>query len=190
MRDDELGHIGACGKELARDAGIPREQIAKGKSIFGDMGMEVSHFGAIWHIHKIAQLMDTDLNRISRKYGLSLADFHLLSAIMMENPDPAMATQLATVLNVSAAALSVRIAKLSELGLLVQEDAPEDRRAKYLRLTQMGADKVAAIGADIEINGRFVHHYRQMAESDRDGLDQILAHLHTMMNRDFRAVTR
>ena len=168
-----------------QDCGVPRQQIAKGKTIFGKMGMDVSHFSAIWHIYKIAQLMETDLNRISRKNGLSIADFHLLSAIMMEEPDPLMAADLTVALNVSSAALSMRINRLSSLGVLIQDDVPHDRRAKHLRLTETGRKTVQTIGVDLQNSGRFVHHYRKLPHSDREKLDEILAHLHTMLNRDF-----
>jgi DNA-binding MarR family transcriptional regulator len=174
----------------AGEPSTPRTQIAKGKAIFSDMGMDVSHFGAIWHIHKIAQLMETDLNRISRKYGLSIADFHLLGAIMIEQPHPATAAKLAAALNVSTAALSVRVSRLTIAGHLTQQNAPKDRRIKHLHVTEAGQNAVTAIGLDLQNTGRFAHHIRKFSADDRARLDSLLADLHTMLNRDFLPTAR
>lgn len=168
----------------------PTEQLAAGKAYFSRLGLDVSHFGAIWHIFKVGQLMSIDLNQISRKHDLSIADFHLLSALMMNDPIPMRATDLAAALNVSNAALSGRVNRLSERGLLTCRQSPVDRRTKTLRHTSEGAEKVRCIGNDLERAGRFVHHYRKLPQPDREALERIISQLHTMMDREFLPVTR
>lgn len=168
----------------------PVDQLAAGKAYFGRLGLDVSHFGAIWHLYKVGQLMGIDLNQISRGHGLSIADFHLLSALMMNDPVPMRATDLASALNVSNAALSGRVARLAKRGLLTCTESAADRRTKMLLHTNEGAEKVRSIGSDLERAGRFVHHYRQLPQADREALERIIAELHTMMDRDFLPVTR
>lgn len=168
----------------------PVDQLAAGKAYFAELGLDVSHFGAIWHLFKVGQLMGIDLNQISREHGLSIADFHLLSALMMNDPVPMRATDLASALNVSNAALSGRVARLAERGLLTCTPSAADRRTKMLLHTGKGAEKVRCIGSDLEHAGRFVHHYRQLPQADREALERIIARLHTMMDRDFLPVTR
>ncbi|WP_239806853.1 hypothetical protein [Croceicoccus hydrothermalis] len=66
----------------------PRGQVDKGSAYFGALGMEVAHFAPLWHLLKISQLLETELNRICARYQLSMADFHLLCALMMEGSRP------------------------------------------------------------------------------------------------------
>lgn len=168
----------------------PAEQLAAGKAYFAARGLDVSHFGAIWHIFKVGQLMETDLNHVSGRHGISIADFHLLSALMMNDPAPMRATDLASALNVSNAALSGRVSRLAARGLLRCTESTADRRMKMLQYTVEGAEKVQLIGRDLEEVGRFVHHYRQLPEADREALERIIGQLHTMLDRDFLPVTR
>lgn len=168
----------------------PADQLAAGKAYFSERGLDVSHFGAIWHLLKVGQLMGTDLNQISRRHGLSIADFHLLSALMMNDPVPVRATDLASALNVSNAALSGRVRRLAERGLLTCTESGTDRRTKLLLHASEGAEIVHRIGSDLEQVGRFVHHYRQLPLADREELERIIGQLHTMMDRDFLPVTR
>lgn len=168
----------------------PAEQLAAGKAYFAELGLDVSHFGAVWHIFKVGQLMETDLNHVSGRHGISIADFHLLSALMMSAPAPMRATDLASVLNVSNAALSVRVSRLVERGLLTCTKSTTDRRMKMLQHTAEGAEKVQLIGRDLEQFGRFIHHYRQLPEADREELERIIGQLHTMLDRDFLPVSR
>jgi DNA-binding MarR family transcriptional regulator len=168
----------------------PREQLSAGKAFFSAQGLDVRHFAAIWHIFKIAQLMETDLNEISMRHGISIADFHLLSALMMRSPEPMRATDLAYALNVTNAALSIRIRKLAAQGLLALSISTTDRRAKHLVLKSEGRDKVILVGRDLEKHGRFARHFKALPQHDRENLDRIAADIHTRLARDFTPVPR
>jgi DNA-binding MarR family transcriptional regulator len=168
----------------------PREQLSAGKAFFSSQGLDVRHFAAIWHISRIAQLMETDLNEIAARQGISIADFHLLSALMMRSPEPMRATDLAYALNVTNAALSGRIRKLAEHLLLAFTISTDDRRSKLLSLNPAGRDKVIAVGRDLEERGSFARHFRGLAQDDREILDRILADIHTRLARDFAPVPR
>lgn len=168
----------------------PEEQLETGASFFAGLGMDVSHFAPMWHIYKVGQLLDTDLNRISREFDLSIADFHLLGAMMIRAPEQVRATDLALQLNVSNAALSIRIRRLAGQGLLARHDGKKDRRVVMLELTDAGAAKVVAIGKALERDGRFVHYFHQLAAEEQSMLAQLMGRLHTMMDRDFLPVVR
>ena len=168
----------------------PKDQLAAGKAFFAATGLDTDHFGAMWHIFKVGQLMATDLNRVSRLHGLSIADFHLLGALMMSDPKPLRATDLAHALNVSNTAMSVRVKKLDRHGLLTCSDTAADRRIKLLHLTASGAGKVRDIGRSLQDVGRFVQYYRKFAEADRAALDRIMGELHTLLDRDFQPASR
>lgn len=168
----------------------PREQLSAGKEFFSAQGLDVQHFAAIWHIFKIAQLLETDLNELSMRHGISIADFHLLSALMMRSTEPMRATDLAYALNVTNAALSGRIRKLAEQGLLALSISLTDRRAKLLVLNAAGKDKVILVGRDLEKHGRFARHFRSLPQQDRDNLDRMAADMHTSLARDFAPAPR
>lgn len=157
---------------------------------FSGLGLDVAHFGPLWHIFKVGQLMATDLNRISGQYGLSIADFHLLGALMIARPEPLRATDLALRLNVSNAVLCGRVRKLADDGLLLREMQPGDRRAVLLHLTDDGAARVEIIGRALEHEARFIRYHRQLPEADQQALARIMGDLHNLMDRDFLPVTR
>ena len=135
-------------------------------------------------------MLEADLNRIGALHGLSIADFHLLGALMIDGPEPLRATDLALTLNVSNAALSSRIGKLARKGLLIRSASASDRRAALLQLTEQGAAKVQAIGLALEQGGSFVRHFRQLDEAKQAALGEIMGELHDAMDRDFLPVTR
>ena len=108
----------------------------------------------------------------------------------MEAPQLLRATDLAYALNVSNAALSKHVKKLTGLGLLVCSPCLEDRRTKLLTITKAGGVKVEQIGRELEEHGRFATLFRRLSGEDQEHLDRIASLLHTQMSRDFLPVTR
>ena len=130
------------------------------------------------------------MNAISGEQGLSIADFHLLGALMMEAPEPMRASDLAPALNVTNAALTGRIRRLETAGLIQRSAIEDDRRAHALSLTEDGAAAVQAVGSALQRDGRFIRHLSQLPATDRTALDRILQRLHTLMDRDFTPTVR
>lgn len=174
----------------ARDIRSPADQLALGRAFYAALDLDVGHFAAMWHSFNVGQMLANDLNMVSRRYGISIADFHLLGALMIEANAPMRATDLAAALNVSAVVLSGRIARLDRIGLLHRQPDPADRRAVFLALTPAGADKVHIVGAALQDEARFVRHYHALPAEDRLAIDRIMGDLHTAMNRDFLPVSR
>lgn len=168
----------------------PVDQLQAGSAFFAGRGLDVRHFGPMWHVMKVAQLVETDLNRIAGQHGLSIADFHLLGALMMDAEKPMRPTDLALALNVSNAALTARIRKLVDKGLVVGQARQDDRRVTVLRLTALGSQVVLAIGAAIEREGHFVRYFRSLPEADQGALGRIMGELHTLMDRHFLPAPR
>jgi DNA-binding MarR family transcriptional regulator len=178
---------------MATDKPRPRGpvgQLQAGMAFYAALGLDVSHFGPMWHMLKAAQLMENDLNRICAGHGVSLADFHLLGALMMEADTALRATDLALALNVSNAALTGRIARLAQAGLVRREADPADRRTMRIVLTPAGEASVRAVGAAIERDAIFVRHFRRMPPEQGQMLDALLAALHSDLERHFLPVSR
>lgn len=168
----------------------PSNQVTAGKDFFEAHGFDVRHFSAIWHLYKIGQLMTTNLNDLCGQHGVSLPDFHLLCALMMESPQPQRATDLAEALNVSNAALSKRISRLGSMDLLRCEPSRDDKRTKLLTITEAGRNLAALVGKTLEDQGRFAAHYRRLSVEDQAHLDRIALELHTQLSRDFLPAPR
>ena len=168
----------------------PVDQLEAGSAFFAGLGLDVRHFGPMWHVMKVAQLVETDLNRIAGQHSLSIADFHLLGALMMDAEKPMRPTDLALALNVSNAALTTRIRKLADKGLVLGQAKQGDRRVTVLHLTSLGSQVVLAIGAAIEREGHFVRYFRGLPDDDQQALGRIMGELHTLMDRHFLPTTR
>jgi DNA-binding MarR family transcriptional regulator len=168
----------------------PIDQLEAGRAFFAGLDLDVGHFAAMWHSLKVGQLLESDLNRISATHGVSLADFHLLGALMIDAPAPLRATDLALALTVSNAVLTGRITSLERKGLVTRTPSATDRRAIMVHLTDAGADKVKAVGAALEQEGRFIRHYHRLPMEDQQALARIMGDLHTLLDRDFLPVAR
>ncbi len=168
----------------------PIGQVEKGSAYFGTLGLEVDHFAPLWHLLKIAQLLETELNRLSARHGLSIADFHLLCALMMEGEDAVRATDLAHALNVSDAALSGRLRRMVAMELVDRHADPDDRRSHRLIVTETGVEAVQGIARAIEQDASFISWFRRLQQEDREQLAALLGDFHTFLNRDFLPVNR
>jgi DNA-binding MarR family transcriptional regulator len=168
----------------------PVAQMDAGRDFFARRGFAMAPVGVLWHLLKVAQLAQTDLDRIVVGYGISYADFQLLGALMMADPEPQRPSDIAPRLNVSNAVLSVRCRKLAAKGLLAREIRAQDRRAAPMRLTAEGAKCVQMAAAALEQEGSFLRHFADIAAPDQAVLDRVLRDLHARLDRDFLPATR
>jgi DNA-binding MarR family transcriptional regulator len=170
---------------MSEPRGRPLEEVAAARAFYAKLGQDVSYFSALWHTFNVGHMLATDLDRICRRYALSIADFNLLRALRIDRPRPLRATDLAVTLQVSNAALTARIAKLADNRLLVKSPVAGDRRAFTLELTPAAAAKVEAIHSAIAEESCFVREVNRLSDSDRAALERIMGALHTQLDRYF-----
>ncbi len=163
----------------------PTEEVSDAMAFYATLGLDVSYFGALWHTFNVGHILATDLDRVCRRHALSVADFNLLGALRIERAQPLRPTDLAATLQVSHAALSTRIARLAQVGLITRSPALKDRRASTLELTPVGARLVDTIHAAIETESQFVRQFHRLAPEDRAQLARIMGRLHTNLDREF-----
>ncbi len=163
----------------------PVDEVAAARRFYADLGLDADYFSAMWHSFNVGHMLATDLDRICRRHGLSIADFNLMGALRIDRPQPLRATDLAVTLQVSNGALTARIAKLTAEGWLVKSPAAGDRRAFTLELTPKGAEMVDAIHAAIERESHFVHEVNRLSADDRAALERIMGELHGRLDRYF-----
>src|ERR1700750_788326 len=91
----------------------PVEEVAVAREFYAEIGQEVRYFSAMWHTFNVGHMLETDLDRICRRFDVSIADFNLMGALRIERLHPMRATDLAITLQVSNGALTARVAKLA-----------------------------------------------------------------------------
>lgn len=163
----------------------PVEQVALAERIFGELGLSVDHFAALWHVMKVGEAITTDLNRVAAGFGVSIADFHCLSALRMEHPAALRPSDLTQLLHISFAGLTPRLRRLADAGWIVRQSDPSDRRATMLFLTHSGMRLVHDIGLALETQSTAVAALCALPVADRGTLSHILAELHCRFDRDF-----
>ena len=160
------------------------------RAFYADLGQDVRYFPALWHTFNVGHMLATDLDRICRRHGLSIADFNLMGALRIDRPRQLRATDLAVTLQVSNGALTARSAKLVGKAMLVKAPAQGDRRAFTLELTAEGAAKVEAVHSAIARDSHFVREVFRLAEPDRAALERVMGELHTRLDCYFVHVYR
>ena len=169
----------------ARSVQRPVQEVTVARAFYAGLGQDVSYFPALWHTFNVGRMLATDLDRICRRYDLSVADFTLMGALRIDRPKPLRATDLAVTLQVSNGALTARIAKLADKGMLVKSPAEGDRRVFTLELTPGGAAKVEAIHSAIAEESYFVRELNRLPEVDRAAIERIMGELHGQLDRYF-----
>jgi DNA-binding MarR family transcriptional regulator len=166
------------------------KQQEAASSFFAELDIDVSYFPAIWHTYKVGQLMATDLDRVCRRHGLSMADVHLLGAARADRSRQLRATDLAQILYVSNAVLSSRIARLRRDGFLARRPCTTDRRAFELILTPKGVTTIDRAIDDVRKSASFVRFYRLLPLQDQIALARIMGELHNQLDREFISASR
>jgi DNA-binding MarR family transcriptional regulator len=161
------------------------EEVATARAFYAALGQEVGYFAALWHTFNVGRMLSTDLDRICRKHGLSLADFTLMGALRIDRAVPMRATDLAVTLQVANSALTERVSKLIAAGIVLKTPAPDDRRAFTLQLTPQAAALVEAIHSALAQDSLFVRAVNRLSEADRAALERIMAELHGGLDRHF-----
>ena len=167
----------------------PTDDVNDAMAFYGALGLDVRYFAALWHTFNVGHILATDLDRICRRHGLSIADFNLLGALRIDRARRLRPTDLAATLQVTQAALSARISRLERDRILVRSAATDDRRASMLHLTLTGRRMVEAIHLSIERDSQFVRQLYRLSEEDRATLARVMGEQHTALDREFARST-
>jgi DNA-binding MarR family transcriptional regulator len=163
----------------------PLAEVAAAQEFYAKIGMDVGYFSALWHTFNVGHMLATDLDRICRRFGVSVADFNLMGALRIERLKQLRATDLAVTLQVSSGALTGRIVKLAKRGMLTKLPVPGDRRAFTMELTEAGAAIVEEIHAAITRESHFVREVSRLPDEDRVALARIMGELQSQLDRHF-----
>jgi len=165
----------------------PVDQLNAGRRFYAELlpDLDVTHFGALWHLFTVGHLVATDLDAIARPIGCSFADLDFLGTLAIDERRTMRATDLASTLYVSNAVISTRIARLVKDGLIERQRSGEDKRAFDLRLTDKGRAVIEQAIHRVAREAKIVRFFRQLAPDDQQALVRILGDLHQRFDREF-----
>lgn len=104
---------------------------------FPDLDVETE--GLIARMHKISRYVDRILSETAAEFGLSLGDWELLGSLRRVGPPYRLTPgHLAERLMISPAAMTSRLDRLEERGLVARQPDPKDRRVTQVQLTEEG----------------------------------------------------
>ena len=164
----------------------PVHQLNTGRDFYARTlpGVDVEHFGPLWHFFTVGHLVTMDLDAIAAKMGYSFADLDLMGTLAIEEGRALRATDLASTLYISNAVVSTRLARLEKEGLVERRPNREDRRAFDLALTPKGYALIERAIPEIARASKFVRFLRQLDPADGAALGRILGDLHQRFDRE------
>jgi DNA-binding MarR family transcriptional regulator len=127
-------------------------------------------------IGRIANLFDQSTDTLMAEHGLSRSSWDVLASLRRVGPPYELSpTELYQALMRSSGAMTNRLHRLEEAGLIERRPDPGDGRGRLVRLTPRGrqlVDKVAP--SHLENEGRLL---RGLSEAERRGLAKLLRNL-------------
>lgn len=169
----------------------PIAAVEAGVTFYGNLlpNLDTRMIAPLWHIYTVGHIASVDLDRLARRFGLSIADLHLLGTVRIDRGLPIRAIDLARTLNVSQAALSVRIERMVRAGLLQRSRQPADKRAFELRLTPRGMEIADASVQAFTEKSELARALKKLPAADLNSLTRIIGSLHEELDRAVAAGT-
>lgn len=101
--------------------------------------LEPSPLAVVSRVLMLAKWLEQSADRALARFGLSLWQFDVLAALRRSGaPFRLSPTQLMQLVTLTSGAMTNRIDRLEEVGLVVREPDPSDRRGVLIRLTAEG----------------------------------------------------
>jgi DNA-binding MarR family transcriptional regulator len=103
--------------------------------------LDTSPMGVIGRISRISRYLDNMLQRNYSRFGLNGGEFDVLATLRRSGPPyQLIPTQLFNSLMLSSGAMTNRLDRLEEAGLIKRSPNPEDRRGILVTLTEQGLE--------------------------------------------------
>ena len=135
--------------------------------------MDIATEALVGRIHKISRYILRSLNETAAEFGLTISDWDMLSALRRQGrPYRLSPTALAKELMLSSGAMTNRLDRLEEAGLVRRAPDPDDRRAVRVELTDKGCDVWGeAVGVQAAKEQMFAG---ELTSDDKEQLNDLL----------------
>ncbi|SDZ09595.1 MarR family winged helix-turn-helix transcriptional regulator [Herbiconiux ginsengi] len=135
--------------------------------------VDVSPQGVIGRLHRLSALLSGALVEVYREFGLGEGEFDVLAALRRAgDPFERAPGELAAHTMVTTGAMTKRIDRLAEAGLVVRRPSESDGRRRVVALTPQGLDLI-----DAAFTAHMANEHRLLASlpaADRAALEGIL----------------
>ncbi len=111
--------------------------------------LDVSPTHTLQRITRLSLLGGVSFARVFARYGISFGEYLVLAALRRAGPPYRMnPTKLFNAVILSSGAMTNRLDRLEEMGLVAREPDPSDRRGRLVALTDKGRETVDAAVVD------------------------------------------
>ena len=111
--------------------------------------LNVSSMAVFSRLFRLHTLAAREVDTTFREYGLHQGEFDVLATLYRAGPPHALNPQaLVSALLLSSGAMTNRLDRLQEAGLLIRKPNPDDRRSVVVSLTPTGLRVIKAVLAD------------------------------------------
>ena len=135
-------------KSVARNSTRAAETSPEGTSLYDDIesawleqrpDLDMAMACTLLRLERVNQFHELRVQQISGKVGLNTGDLHVLLALRRSGkPYELRPTDLFRALLVTSGAVTKRVARLQEAGLVLRVSANDDGRSELVRLTAKG----------------------------------------------------
>lgn len=134
--------------------------------------LDPSPLAVVSRVLMLAKWLEQSADRALAPFGLSLWQFDVLAALRRSGPPFRLSpTQLMQLVTLTSGAMTNRIDRLEELGLVARERDPDDRRGVLIGLTAEGRKLVdAAIPVRLEDARRNLAAFSKTEQKELCGL--------------------
>lgn len=146
-------------------------------------GLDTSYAGSMWHIIALSHLIIGDLEAMLKGSDLSAADMFVMGVMLVEDDKKLRPSDIARVLSLTAAAVSIRIGKLESVGLVERRFDGQDRRIVRLGLTSAGVELIRTFLAKVAQESSFARALSKIAPDGGSALENLLRALNLEMER-------
>ncbi len=135
--------------------------------------LDVSPIGVIGRLHRLALALTEQLSIVYREYGLSEGEFDVLAALRRAGePFERAPGDLAQHTMVTSGAMTKRVDRLEEAGLVTRRVSQVDGRGRVIGLTAAGRERIdRAFEAHVANEHRLL---AALAPADRAAIEPIL----------------
>ena len=134
--------------------------------------LDTSPMGLIGRLHRLGDLLDTELRTVFSAAGLSDGDFDVLASLRRAGaPYELTPGELCATTMVTSSAVTKRIDRLERSGLVTRAVSEADGRSRRIRLTARGFDLIEAlVGEHIANEHRLVGGLSERERTQLAGL--------------------
>lgn len=149
--------------------------VAQWNAVRPDLDVSWTH--TLQRITRVSLLQGASFNRVFARYGMSFGEYLVLAALRRAGPPYRMSpTALFSSVILSSGAMTNRLDRLEEMGMVERQPDPDDRRGRLVVLTDRGRELV-----DTAVVDHLANQGRLLSGLDAGEREQLAALLRKLL---------